>query len=79
MLFTQRVKKALMTDPVDFVVKRLPYDLSSHAGLALVWRLFKRIKPLAMIEPNYHGSWWHRQQRHPQVLPGPARPGQERL
>jgi hypothetical protein len=34
--FTRRVKEALMTDSVDFVVKRLPYDLSSHAGLALI-------------------------------------------
>ena len=32
-----------MADPVEFIVKKLPYDLSSHGGLALVGRLFKRI------------------------------------
>ena len=30
-----------MADPVEFVVKKLPYDLSSHGGLALVGRLVK--------------------------------------
>lgn len=42
-----------MTDPVEFVVKKLPYDLSSHGGLALVGRLFKRINLPAMIDPKY--------------------------
>jgi Transposase DDE domain group 1 len=42
-----------MTEPVDFVVKKLPYDLSSHGGLALVGRLFKRINLPAMIDPAY--------------------------
>jgi len=42
-----------MADPVDFVVKKLPYDLSSHGGLALVGRLFKRINLSAMIDPKY--------------------------
>ena len=42
-----------MTDPVDFVVKKLPYDLSSHGGLALVGRLFKRINLAAVIDPKY--------------------------
>ena len=42
-----------MTDPVDFVVKKLPYDLSSHGGLALVGRLFKRINLSAMVDPQY--------------------------
>ena len=41
--FTLRVKEVHMTDPVEFIVKKLPYDLSSHGGLALVGRLFKRI------------------------------------
>lgn len=53
MVFTQRVKKERMTDPVDFVVKKLPYDLSSHGGLALVGRLFKRINLAAMVDPKY--------------------------
>ena len=42
-----------MTDPVEFVVKKLPYDLSSHGGLALVGRLFKRINLPAMVDPKY--------------------------
>lgn len=42
-----------MADPVEFVVKQLPYDLSSHGDLALVGRLFKRINLPAMIDPQY--------------------------
>lgn len=42
-----------MADPVEFVVKKLPYDLSSHGGLALIGRLFKRINLPAMIDPQY--------------------------
>ncbi len=42
-----------MADPVDFVVKQLPYDLSSHGGLALVGRLFKRINLPALVDPKY--------------------------
>ncbi|MDM7950364.1 hypothetical protein [Hydrogenophaga sp.] len=42
-----------MADPVEFVVKKLPYDLSSHGGLALVGRLFKRINLSAMVDPRY--------------------------
>ncbi len=42
-----------MADPVEFVVKQLPYDLSSHGGLALVGRLFKRINLPAMVDPKY--------------------------
>ena len=42
-----------MTEPVDFLVKKLPYDLSSHGGLALVGQLFKRINLPAMIDPKY--------------------------
>jgi hypothetical protein len=42
-----------MADPVDFVVKKLPYDLSSHGGLALVGRLFKRINLPALVDPKY--------------------------
>jgi hypothetical protein len=47
------VKEEQMTEPVDFVVKKLPYDLSSHGGLALVGRLFKRINLPAMVDPQY--------------------------
>ena len=42
-----------MAEPVEFVVKKLPYDLSSHGGLALIGRLFKRINLPAMVEPQY--------------------------
>ena len=53
MLRAQRVREEWMTDPVDFVVKKLPDDLSSHGGLALVGRLFKRINLAAMNDPKY--------------------------
>jgi len=42
-----------MAEPVEFIVKKLPYDLSSHGGLALVGRLFKRINLPAMVDPQY--------------------------
>ena len=42
-----------MAEPVEFVVKQLPYDLSSHGGLALFGRLFKRINLAAVIDPKY--------------------------
>jgi len=42
-----------MADPLEWVVKKLPYDLSSHGGLALVGRLFKRINLPAMVDPQY--------------------------
>jgi len=51
--FTLQVKETFMAEPVDFVVKQLPYDLSSHGGLALVGRLFKRINLPALIDPHY--------------------------
>jgi hypothetical protein len=49
----KEVKEAQMADPVEFVVKKLPYDLSSHGGLALVGRLLKRINLPAMVDPQY--------------------------
>ena len=42
-----------MTDPVDFKVKQLPYELSSQGGLALIGRLFKRINLPALVDPKY--------------------------
>ncbi|MDO8274399.1 MAG: hypothetical protein Q7T22_02605 [Serpentinimonas sp.] len=45
--------QAVIADPVEFVVKQLPYDLSSHAGLALVGRLFKRINLAALVDHKY--------------------------
>ena len=41
-----------MAEPVEFVVKQLPYDLSSHGGMALVGRLFKFITLPAMVDPG---------------------------
>ena len=36
----------------DFLIKRLPYDLSSHAGLALIGQYLKRIKiSLGFLSP----------------------------
>jgi hypothetical protein len=52
-LCAQQVQAPQMTDPVEFVVKQLPYDLSSHGGWALVGRLFKRINLPAMVDPKY--------------------------
>ncbi|WP_232229911.1 transposase [Polaromonas glacialis] len=37
----------------DFLIKRLPYDLSSHAGLALIGRYLKRININALIDPAF--------------------------
>jgi hypothetical protein len=68
-----------MADPVEFVVKKLPYDLSSHGGLALVGRLFKRINLPAMIDPKYPVRGGIANSDFPLVLPGLADLGQERL
>jgi len=37
----------------DFLIKRLPYDLSSHAGLALIGQYLKRININALIDPAF--------------------------
>jgi hypothetical protein len=37
----------------DFIVKKLPYALSSHAGLALIGKHLKRIKTNAVIDPAF--------------------------
>jgi len=37
----------------DFIIKKLPYDLSSHAGLALVGKYLKRININALIDPAF--------------------------
>lgn len=42
-----------MAEPVGFVVKKDPDDLTSEGGLALIGRLFNRIKPAAMIDAAY--------------------------
>lgn len=37
----------------DFLIKRLPYDLSSHAGLAFIGQYLKRININALIDPAF--------------------------
>jgi len=37
----------------DFVIKQLPYDLSQHAGLALIGKYLKRINLNALVDPAY--------------------------
>ena len=36
-----------------FIIKRLPYDLSSHAGLALIGKYLKCININALIDPAF--------------------------
>jgi hypothetical protein len=37
----------------DFLIKRLPYDLSSHAGLAFIGKYLKRININGLIDPAF--------------------------
>ena len=37
----------------EFLIRRLPYYLSSHAGLALIGRYLKRINTNALIDPAF--------------------------
>ena len=37
----------------DFMIKKLPYDLSSHAGLAFVGKYLKKINFNSMIDPAF--------------------------
>ncbi len=37
----------------DFIIKKLPYDLSSHAGLAFVGKYLRRININALIDPKF--------------------------
>jgi hypothetical protein len=46
--FTQRVKEEQMAEPVDFVVKKLPYNLTSHVGMPAV---------LIACQPPCTGQW----------------------
>jgi hypothetical protein len=42
-----------MAEPVEFFDKKLPYDLSSHGGLAaLIGRLLRRINFPAMVDTD---------------------------
>ena len=49
MLFTLKVSN-IMT---DFIIKKLPYDLSSHVGLAFVGKYLKRINLNALVDPAF--------------------------
>ena len=37
----------------DFIIKKLPYDLSSHAGLAFVGKYLKRIKLNSLVDSAF--------------------------
>lgn len=37
----------------DFIIKKLPYDLTSNAGLALVGQYFKRLGINQRIDPRF--------------------------
>jgi len=37
----------------DFVIKQLPYDLSSQAGLALIGKHLARINVNALVDPAF--------------------------
>ena len=37
----------------DFLIKKLPYDLSSHAGLAFIGKYLKRVNVNALIDPKF--------------------------
>ena len=37
----------------DFFIKKLPYDLSSHAGLAFIGKYLKRVNVNALIDPKF--------------------------
>lgn len=49
MLFTQKVN-TIMT---DFIIKKLPYDLSSHAGLALIGQYLKSTKLKFLLDTAF--------------------------
>ena len=37
----------------DFIIKKLPYDLSSHAGLAFTGKYLKRVNVNCLIDPKF--------------------------
>ena len=40
----------------DFIIKKLPYDLSSQAGLALIGKYFQCININALVDPRFSCS-----------------------
>jgi len=53
----------------DFVIKQLPYDLSQHAGLALIGKYLKRINRTALVDPAYPRVSRRPMQRNPEGPP----------
>jgi hypothetical protein len=49
MLFTLKVN----TNMTEFIIKKLPYDLSSHAGLAFIGKYLKAIKINSLIDSAF--------------------------
>ena len=49
MRFTQQVSQNM----TDFIIKKLPYNLSSNAGLALVGKYLKSIKLGALVDAQF--------------------------
>jgi len=49
MLFTLKVS----TTMTDFIIKKLPYDLSSHAGLAFIGKYLKSINLNSLIDSTF--------------------------
>lgn len=37
----------------EFIIKKLPYDLSSHAGLAFIGKYLKRVNVNSLIDPKF--------------------------
>ena len=48
----------------DFIIKKLPYDLSFHADLAIVGKYLKHININARIDPAFAVRSGGGQQRH---------------
>jgi len=49
-VFTQKVSEHHVT---EFISKKLPYDPSSHAGLALVGQYTKRLGIIALVDRKF--------------------------
>ena len=37
----------------DFIIRKLPYDLSSHAGLVFIGKYLKRVNVNCLIDPKF--------------------------
>ena len=48
-MLTEKVRPNM----TDFIIKKLPYDLSSHAGLAFIGKYLKRVNVNALIDPAF--------------------------